>query len=53
MSRNMTLKNMCNERWERSKWEKGIGDHIIAKLKLRHIKAVTFTMFHVLDVHQF
>lgn len=27
----MTLKNMCNERWERSKWEKGIGGHIIAK----------------------
>lgn len=29
----MTLKNMRNECWERSKWEKGIGGHIMAKLK--------------------
>lgn len=35
----MTLKNMRNECWERSKWEKGIGGHIHVMAKLKHFVA--------------
>lgn len=45
----MTLKNMCSVT---NVGKDQSGKREVKTLR-RHMKAVTFTMFHVLDVHQF
>lgn len=37
---NMILKNMCNECWERLKWEKGIGGYIYVIVKLKYFVVI-------------
>lgn len=37
---NMILKNMCNECWERLKWEKGIGGYIYVMVRLKYFVVI-------------